>query len=84
MKEIVNSEILRLMPIQAHYPGMTNQLLSTKEVAEWLQVSQAWVTSHANGNRRPHLPSVKLGKCVRFCREDIEKFIQQCEREAAA
>jgi excisionase family DNA binding protein len=81
----MNGEKLRPLPMKADYVGvMTNQLLSTEDVAKWLQVSKAWVTSHANGNRRPSLPSVKLGKCVRFRREDIERFIQQCEREAAA
>lgn len=84
-KEAQVSEKVRVLPMNTHYLGvMTDQLLSTEDVAKWLQVSRAWVTSHANGGRRPHLPSVKLGKCVRFRREDIERFIQQCEREAVA
>ena len=42
------------------------RMLSVEEVAGLLGVSRAWVLSHANGKRRPELPSVKLGKMVRF------------------
>lgn len=59
------------------------RLLSVSEVADWLQVSKAWVTAHANGNRRPALSRVKVGKCVRFRREHVERFLRQCEEEAA-
>jgi len=43
-------------------------------------VSPAWVVDHASGRRRPYLPSVKLGKAVRFRREDVEQFIEDCLR----
>jgi predicted DNA-binding transcriptional regulator AlpA len=49
-------------------------------VAEWLGVSPAWVLDHASGRHRPYLPSVKLGKAVRFRREDVEQFIEDCLR----
>jgi len=57
---------------------MPEKLLTPKQVAEWLGVSTAWVLDHASGRRRPYLPSVKLGKAVRFRREDVEAFIQEC------
>jgi excisionase family DNA binding protein len=60
-------------------PQKPQPLMSVTEVAEWLQVSNAWVTAHANGNRIPALMRVKVGKCVRFRREDVERFIKQCE-----
>jgi predicted DNA-binding transcriptional regulator AlpA len=84
MNGVKDSERVRLIPTTNHPVVVSNQLLSTEDVAKWLQVSRAWVTSHANGSRRPHLPSVKLGACVRFKREDIERFIEQCERQAVA
>jgi predicted DNA-binding transcriptional regulator AlpA len=55
-------------------------LLDAQNVAEWLGVSRAWVLSHANGNRKPLLPSVKLGKVVRFQPGAVERFIQECAR----
>ena len=59
---------------------MTESLLTPKEVADWLCVSGAWVLDHASGRRRPYLPSVKLGKVVRFRREEVEAFILECRR----
>jgi excisionase family DNA binding protein len=55
------------------------RLLTPKEVAEILGVSSAWVLDHAS-RRRPHLPSVKLGKAVRFRKVDVEEFIVECVR----
>ncbi len=40
--------------------------LTAQEVALWLRVSPGWVREHASGRRRPHLPSEKFGKYVRF------------------
>ena len=56
------------------------RMMSAEQVAEVLGVSRAWVLAHANGTRRPELPSVKLGKVVRFRAEHIEQFIQECTR----
>jgi predicted DNA-binding transcriptional regulator AlpA len=47
-----------------------------------LGVSVAWVLDHSNGRRRPNLPSVKMGKAVRFRPEDIDSFIEQHLRNA--
>ena len=58
---------------------MPERLLTPVQVAEWLGVSVAWVLDHAS-RRRPHLPSVKLGKVVRFRREDVENFVVDCVR----
>jgi predicted DNA-binding transcriptional regulator AlpA len=52
-----------------------DRLLTALEVAEWLGPSVTWVHHHASGGRRPILPSVKLGKAVRFRRAHLEKFI---------
>jgi len=55
-------------------------LLNVKQVAALMGVSAAWVLAHANGNRRPKLPSVKLGKVVRFQPAKVNEFIQECSR----
>ena len=55
-------------------------LLTVEEVANLLGVSQAWVYQHSCGARRPSLPSVKLGRAVRFRIEAIQEFVCQLER----
>jgi predicted DNA-binding transcriptional regulator AlpA len=55
-------------------------LLTTDEVKHRLGVSRSWVIDHANGRRRPILPSVKLGKCRRFEPAAIARFIEECRR----
>jgi excisionase family DNA binding protein len=52
-------------------------LLTVREVAEWLNVSSAWVRDHATNRRRPALPAVKLGKSLRFREDQIEDFIHK-------
>jgi excisionase family DNA binding protein len=59
------------------------RLLTPREVAELLAVSVPWVLDHAS-RRRPLLPSVKLGKAVRFRREEVETFIRECARMKGA
>lgn len=55
-------------------------LLTVGQVARLLGMSEAWVRQHSNGTRRPTMPSVKLGKCVRFRRETVLEFIRSMER----
>jgi len=62
---------------------MPEYLMTPKEVAQWLGMSQAWVLDHAS-RRAPILPSVKLGKSVRFRRVDVEQFISECARMKGA
>lgn len=59
------------------------RLLTPREVADILAVSVPWVLDHAS-RRRPILPSVKLGKAVRFRREEVERFIEECARMKGA
>jgi predicted DNA-binding transcriptional regulator AlpA len=58
-------------------PMMVERLLTPREVAAILSVSTAWVLDHSS-RRRPHLPAVRLGKVVRYRRNDLEEFIQEC------
>jgi hypothetical protein len=52
------------------------------EVAEWLLVDPAWVRAHANGNRHPVLPSLKMGKFRRFIKADIIAFLNGLKIQA--
>jgi excisionase family DNA binding protein len=57
-------------------------LLTVDQVAQLLGVSAAWVYQHSCGARRPSLPSVKLGRAVRFRPESLEHLIEELERTA--
>jgi excisionase family DNA binding protein len=57
-------------------------LMTVQEVAEFLRVSVTFVYDHSNGNRQPFLPSVKMGKSVRFRRAAVMAFIKEQERAA--
>lgn len=59
------------------------RLLSVDEVANLLQMSTAWVRQHSNGMRRPAIPSIKLGKAVRFRRQDLHMFVESMARPNA-
>jgi excisionase family DNA binding protein len=61
---------------------MTEPLMTVAEVARMLQMSTAWVRQHSSGLRQPTIPSVKLGKSIRFRRADVEEFIRLMVRAA--
>lgn len=65
-------------------PGAADPLLTAKEVAAQLKVSLTWVTVHANGKYRPFLPSIKMGRSLRFRQSAIDDFIDKCNRQMAA
>jgi excisionase family DNA binding protein len=54
------------------------KLLTPSEVARWLGVSAAWVRDHAT-RKQPQLPTVRLGKLMRFRAEEIDKFLTEQE-----
>ena len=58
------------------------KLLTAGQVADILSVSTAWVYDHAD-RKRPQLPSVRLGKAIRFRPADIEQFIEEMSRFAS-
>lgn len=47
-------------------------LLTAEEVAEILRVPRSWVYSHQD-----QLPTVRLGRYVRFRRSEIESFLAE-------
>ena len=57
-------------------------LFTPDDVASILRVSAAWVRDHAT-RKQPRLPSVKVGKLLRFRLEEIEDWIQKQSKGAA-
>lgn len=51
-------------------------LLTPKDVAQLLGVSEQWVRLHANG-AAPQLPHLRLGRFLRFRRVDIEAWVER-------
>lgn len=65
-------------------PPEPDDLLTAKELATWLKVSNCWVKDHAMGRRQPFLPSIRIGGkrgLLRFRRSDIMVFLKDNERE---
>ena len=56
---------------------MSERLLDAKEVAERLGVPETWVRESA---RSGAMPSVRLGRYVRFDLVDVEAWIDECKR----
>jgi excisionase family DNA binding protein len=56
--------------------GSDPRLLTPRQVADRLGVSDRWVRDHAT-RRSPRIPAVKLGGRLRFRAADIEKFLTQ-------
>lgn len=54
-------------------------LMEAADVAKWLGVSEQWVRDHGT-KREPRLKSVRVGRLLRFRREDVEEFIARCRR----
>jgi excisionase family DNA binding protein len=46
-------------------------LLTAEEVAEILRVPRSWAYSHLSD-----LPTIRLGRYVRFKRSDVERFLE--------
>jgi excisionase family DNA binding protein len=59
---------------QAHGNGVSDDqiLLTVDELAEILRVPKSWIYSHQD-----QLPTVRLGRYVRFKRSEIESFLDQ-------
>jgi excisionase family DNA binding protein len=56
-------------------------LLTAEQVAEMLQVPKSWVYEAAREHRIPH---VRLGRYVRFEREQLDSWLEAMRAEARA
>ncbi len=52
--------------------SMNGDLLTADEVAGILRVPKSWVYSHLS-----ELPTIRLGRYVRFRRSDVDRFLQR-------
>jgi excisionase family DNA binding protein len=61
-------------PLRANGNGVSEDqiLLTVEELAEILRVPKSWIYSHQD-----QLPTVRLGRYVRFKRSEIESFLDQ-------
>jgi excisionase family DNA binding protein len=57
------------------------KLMTIKEVAKKLGVSENWVYSHLQV-RQPLVPHVRLGGNIRFREQDIDAWIEEQVRNA--
>ena len=53
---------------------MTGELLTPKEVAEWLKVTPDWVKEMA---RDGQMPAMKLGRYWRFDRDSVAAWLEE-------
>jgi excisionase family DNA binding protein len=58
------------------FPLQRERLLTPGDVARWLGVSPGWVRDHAT-RKEPKLPTVRLGKLMRFRAEEIDNFLKE-------
>lgn len=56
--------------------GNREKLLAPPELARWLGVSAACVRDHAT-RKEPRLPTVRLGRLIRFRAEEIEQWLDE-------
>ncbi len=65
---------------QADPFDLGERLLTAREVAARLGVSERWLRDHAT-RRNPRIPAIKLGPLVRFRWTDVQAFVAKLETE---
>ncbi len=58
------------------------KLMTVREVSEWLQISEVWVRHHATGRRRPYLPTIRMGKTLRFDETAVTAWLGEMSSKA--
>lgn len=74
MQDLGHNSQMTALDVQRSSP-----LLTAKDVARELCVSESWVRDHVTGRRAPALPVIRLGDrkaVLRFRRSDIENFLR--------
>jgi excisionase family DNA binding protein len=61
----------------SHEPPLLEPLLVVEDVRHLLGVTKTWVYDHLT-RVEPILPHYRLGNTIRFRREDVAAFVQQC------
>ena len=57
-------------------PKEREKLLTAKEVADWLGVSEKWNDDHIE-RRSPKIPAKRLGGAVRFKASEIDAWLDK-------
>lgn len=57
-----------------------DRLLKLREVAEIFQVPLSWIYDRTRRNGPEKIPHVKMGKYLRFRREEVGEFIERHRR----
>jgi predicted DNA-binding transcriptional regulator AlpA len=85
MQEAMTEQLVK--SFEAHQPQpslfspaeLPPRLWTLDEVAEFLQMSRAWVRDHAT-RRQPRIPSIRLGghrAVLRFRPQDVKQFVNE-------
>ena len=53
-----------------------DRLLTPDDIAKWLGVKCKWVIEHTT-RYEPIIPHVRIGRAVRFRRDDVERFLSE-------
>lgn len=64
-------------------PASTEPLLTVREVADLLRLSEPCVYTMVAGRRLPHLRVGNGRGSIRFSRQDIERFLENCRTSPA-
>jgi hypothetical protein len=57
-----------------------DKLLTPQEVCQWLDVTMNWLYDHTTRSQ-PIVPHVRMGKVIRFRRNDVAEFIERQRME---
>jgi hypothetical protein len=69
---------IRLQPLPE--PTPQSDLLTVKEAAGYLRMSQGWLRAHSTPNGPdPRVPVIRLGKRLVFKRASLDRFIEKYE-----
>jgi excisionase family DNA binding protein len=67
------------LPISGR-PRADSHLLTVREVADLLRVPPSWVYDHTRPGCREPLPTIKLGKYLRFIASDVLAYLKTIRR----
>jgi excisionase family DNA binding protein len=59
-----------------------DELLTAKEVAQFLKVPLSWVYERCRQRSSDRLPHVKLGKYLRFYKSDLLDYMDKLRRDS--
>ena len=77
---VIDQSLSGLHHEQADPFDLGERLLTAREVAVRLGVSERWLRDHAT-RRNPRIPAIKLGPLVRFRWADVQEFVAKLETE---